>query len=505
MSGFGLKIVVFLLAQAVSLGLVWNQLELEETEALLIENLKHHVLQLRQRHQLIRKSLVQLRAESVSVHQDFEVHLSVPHRALALIRRLHDDWPKWMVYLNATKAGAGQIRVAKELRQRLPKREDLIKAAGDVHGLQIIHNLVPQDPYFRPLNSRDCLTLGKYLAHLKNHQYAEDWLKLSLKLYRASGESNKYRSIYKDSQHGNLLYHLGAAKYAQNPSDGDAVKLMAKAYELTPHDEPILAHAESVLEQRSYFDGCRGAFPIKSHHPSIHCRYQNEQSAFSRLATLKLEILSHDPYVVIYHDVLYDSEMQGLIDSTHRRMSRSMVQYEARQIEISEQRTSNEAPFTEKNDPQLLKRISDRIKDMTGSDMMRSELLSVVLYDLGGHHDLHVDYHDLYWNPLEYMDQTFGDREASVIFYLNDVADGGATVFPKLQLVMQPKKGSALMWHNLRAWGEGDPRTQHAACPILQGYKWVAVQWILQGARNTISPKDALGSRSAAVDREKLF
>ncbi|XP_022209639.2 prolyl 4-hydroxylase subunit alpha-2-like [Drosophila obscura] len=505
MSGFGLKIVVFLLAQAVFLGSVWNQLKLEQTEELLIENLKHYVNELRKRHQMIEQSLHQLRAESVSEHHDFEVHLSVPQRAMALIRRLHEDWPKWMEYLKATEGGTVQIRMAKELRQRLPKREDFIQTAKDVHKLQIIYNLKPQDQYFRTLNSRDCLALGKYLAHLKNHQYAEDWLKLSLKLYTASGESKKYRSIYKDSQHEHLLYHLGAAKYAQNPADGDAFNLIARAYDLAPHDSQIVDPAKSVLERRTYFDGCRGAFSIRFHHPSLHCRYRNEGSAFSRLAPLKLEILSHDPYVVIYHDVLYDSEMQGLIVSTRRRMSRSMVQYEVRQIEISDKRTSNEAPFTDKNDPQLLQRIHDRVKDMTGSDIVRSELLNVVLYDLGGHHDLHLDYHDLYWHPNEYEYHIFGDRESSVIFYLNNVADGGATVFPKLQLVIQPKKGSALMWHNLRAWGEGDPRTQHAACPVLQGYKWVAVQWILQGAWNSIAPKDALSKRSAAVDRDELF
>ncbi|EDW24510.1 GL24183 [Drosophila persimilis] len=228
---------------------------------------------------------------------------------------------------------------------------------------------------------------------------------------------------------------------------------------------------------------------------NLHCRYHKKGSAFSRLAPLKLEIFSHDPYVVIYHDVLYDAEMQGLIDSTRRRMSRSMVQYEIRQIEISEQRTSKEAPFTEKNDPQLLKRIYDRLKDMTGCDMLRSEHLSILLYDQGGHHDPHVDYHDLYWHPQEYEYHPFGDRQASVVFYLNDVEDGGETVFPKLQLVIPPTKGSALMWHNLRPWGEGDPRTQHASCPVLSGYKQVAIQWILQGTRDLVTPKDALSKR----------
>jgi prolyl 4-hydroxylase len=57
-------------------------------------------------------------------------------------------------------------------------------------------------------------------------------------------------------------------------------------------------------------------------------------------------------------------------------------------------------------------------------------------------------------------------------FQMSDVAQGGATVFTKLNVGAWPKKGSAVFWHNLHATGERDYRTLHAGCPVLLGNKW---------------------------------
>lgn len=59
-----------------------------------------------------------------------------------------------------------------------------------------------------------------------------------------------------------------------------------------------------------------------------------------------------------------------------------------------------------------------------------------------------------------------------VFMQMTDVSQGGATVFPRLQLVVTPKKGTALFWMNVLPSGELDERMLHGACPVLYGCKW---------------------------------
>ena len=55
---------------------------------------------------------------------------------------------------------------------------------------------------------------------------------------------------------------------------------------------------------------------------------------------------------------------------------------------------------------------------------------------------------------------------------MSDVEAGGSTVFPHLNVALQPIKGTAAFWYNLHPSGDGNEMTRHAACPVLTGSKW---------------------------------
>jgi len=105
------------------------------------------------------------------------------------------------------------------------------------------------------------------------------------------------------------------------------------------------------------------------------------------------------------------------------------------------------------------------------------EDVQVLQYLVGQEYKPHVDYFD----PKIYGDKytkNGGQRYASVLCFLNDVPNGGATIFPRAHVSVKPQKGSAVMWFNCYENGTLDSNSLHGGAPVLEGVKYVAVQWM---------------------------
>ena len=79
---------------------------------------------------------------------------------------------------------------------------------------------------------------------------------------------------------------------------------------------------------------------------------------------------------------------------------------------------------------------------------------------------------------LEYMVRG-GQRVATALIYLNDVARGGATAFPKLGVEVRPRRGRCLLFFPAFTDGRRDEQTVHAALPAVDE-KWVCQMWVRQ-------------------------
>ena len=55
---------------------------------------------------------------------------------------------------------------------------------------------------------------------------------------------------------------------------------------------------------------------------------------------------------------------------------------------------------------------------------------------------------------------------------------GGATVWPFAGISVFPEKGSAIFWHNTMTDSDPDEFTQHTACAVLYGNKWIGNKWV---------------------------
>jgi prolyl 4-hydroxylase len=200
----------------------------------------------------------------------------------------------------------------------------------------------------------------------------------------------------------------------------------------------------------------------------LKCRLVTRNSAFLRLAPLKLEEVHHNPDIVIFYDVMSDAEIQTVQTLAKPRFKRAVVFNKGNDF-TADYRISKSGWLLD-NEHKQIRDISLRVEDMTGLTVATAEELQVVNYGVGGHYKPHFDY--LPANEQAPWPELLGNRVATVLFYMSDVAQGGATVFTKLNVGVWPKKGSAVFWHNLQASGERDFRTLHAGCPVLVGSKW---------------------------------
>ena len=70
-----------------------------------------------------------------------------------------------------------------------------------------------------------------------------------------------------------------------------------------------------------------------------------------------------------------------------------------------------------------------------------------------------------------------GNRCVTMIAYLNDVRDGGGTVFPVLGFAIQAVQGRVLMFGNLDENKVPHPASLHMGLPPENGDKWIITFW----------------------------
>ncbi|XP_065216607.1 prolyl 4-hydroxylase subunit alpha-2-like [Planococcus citri] len=219
---------------------------------------------------------------------------------------------------------------------------------------------------------------------------------------------------------------------------------------------------------------CRGDYKQFLPAQNLRCRYNHENSAFLKIAPVKEEELYDHPKILLYHNVVYESEINTIksVSADELKTSTGYMSGNKTPVTAFLYRMSQTA-FVNNELPEL-SFFSRRIEDISDLALKHCETLQVVNYAPGGFYRVHTDY----LPPHEDYLGKSGNRIATVLFYLNDVPLGGETVFPRLKLSVSPEKGSALIWHNMLPDGSVNLLTHHSACPVIIGEKWIITQWI---------------------------
>eukprot|EP00008_Paramoeba_atlantica_P013341 CAMPEP_0201481790 /NCGR_PEP_ID=MMETSP0151_2-20130828/6057_1 /ASSEMBLY_ACC=CAM_ASM_000257 /TAXON_ID=200890 /ORGANISM="Paramoeba atlantica, Strain 621/1 / CCAP 1560/9" /LENGTH=315 /DNA_ID=CAMNT_0047864155 /DNA_START=199 /DNA_END=1146 /DNA_ORIENTATION=+ len=172
----------------------------------------------------------------------------------------------------------------------------------------------------------------------------------------------------------------------------------------------------------------------------------------------------------------------------------------------SNQRTSTQTWIGpgQRNDDAIFVKLRERATKFLKLDPSIAEDTQVVHYDKTQYYNGHHDYTPHYAIPDNKYFEGGGNRMATLLYYLNDVVDGGHTTFPFAQdplplplseahkfysksacevggLSVSPQKGKAILFYSLEEEGHMDgvvdPSSLHASCPTTNHEKWLANQW----------------------------
>jgi prolyl 4-hydroxylase len=174
--------------------------------------------------------------------------------------------------------------------------------------------------------------------------------------------------------------------------------------------ETLVEHEETSLEKQTR-QVCSGKVRKSAAEVSkLHCRYES-RTDFSKLAPLKLEEANLDPLIVVYHNVISDSEIRILKELAKPDLEQSVVIQLNGDLTPSKDRISKVA-WLDDEDHEVIERISKRVEDMTGLSAETAEQLQIQQYGIGGFYKTHFDFEE---NMKASED---GDRIATVMFYV---------------------------------------------------------------------------------------
>lgn len=137
-----------------------------------------------------------------------------------------------------------------------------------------------------------------------------------------------------------------------------------------------------------------------------------------------------------------------------------------------------------RDDP-VVKQIIERACGLSRLPFENAEKMQVVKYEPNGYYNAHYDAScDDTPESIEF-EKNGGQRLVTVLCYLNDDFEGGATQFPNLKQDFKVPVDGALVFYSLQTPESGNkchPLSLHAGMPVTKGQKYICNIWIRERA-----------------------
>ncbi|WP_332772549.1 2OG-Fe(II) oxygenase [Phenylobacterium sp.] len=182
------------------------------------------------------------------------------------------------------------------------------------------------------------------------------------------------------------------------------------------------------------------------------------------------------PAIAIVPDLLPGWVCDYVMAMAEPALRRGMVVNQAGGESVEDVRSNRVMNFGLADSDVVLELVNSRIAAAAGMPAENAEGLGVLHYAPGERYAPHVDYiPDTPANAAHLAAR--GQRVRTVLVYLNEGFDGGATEFPRLELGFKPARGSALIFDSVKPDGAVDPTTLHMGAPPTRGEKWIISKW----------------------------
>jgi len=226
-------------------------------------------------------------------------------------------------------------------------------------------------------------------------------------------------------------------------------------------------------------------------------------------------VISQSPRIYLFENLLSAAECDFLIALVNGRLKPAgvVLQTEDKHTVQTQSRNNEQIWITpqEESSIPVLKHILKRMHRVAHIPDTDAEALQIGRYMSEQKYESHVDTdpgHDV-------------ERPATLLTYLSDVEEGGDTLFPLQErskcssgwhesdgkkvfgcarcceenisgtVRVRPRRGSAILFFNHDLNGKVDPLSEHAACPVRKGVKWIAQRWFrLKPHQNVVHPPD---------------
>ena len=215
--------------------------------------------------------------------------------------------------------------------------------------------------------------------------------------------------------------------------------------------------------------------------------------------------VADDPLVQVIDDFVTETERNHIIRLAADKLDTALVSAVGA-AQTSDGRTGSVAWVKHDHTP-IVRGLVKRVSNLVGIPVRHAESLQVVHYGETQEYKPHFDAYDMTTEKGRQRTAKGGQRLVTALMYLNEVEDGGGTIFPKLELEVEARPGRMVIFHNV-----GDHELEdltrhrhslHGGSPVWGGQKWACNLWFRQLPYQRPKPQGHVRARSGRVTPKK--